>query len=963
MDLQNILSQQQEGNQFQKNLLPKNLLKQDELIFCKIENSEISSYYKKHLENKNKEILIKKKLQNDKEITNEILQNSELTVKKKLNSQIRRSVVKNKLFQMVMCQVFNNKDVQCAIISYKNEESKIFLLSLPNNTQNQKDILQQMNKSQSNSQIQIISKLQRNSLDQQKKKTPFFNNKEISLKQDLSKAEYFISSQQEQQKLLQLSFEQLKNVEHSNQKIEKLNNLRELNMLNQNNQILQDGNVFLNQNQMGDDSTIKKSDKKNKQENGFKSIKEMFCCFKFIFSSSQNQNQQQDQQIPNKVIQNQEFLNDNKFRGLQDLSKQEQKQATLDSQRNLSKQDNIIHANIKNISIFNEQDKLKSDILFVQQSQQNRQQQIQLKINVEKEEILTKCQSSQLQKILTEIEEFQFKQLKLDEKEWDQNGFDKIYENRIQSEILKAQKVIIQQKLIENEFYACKVLASNENEILIHGFLWKMSTQQKIDQDDENQLIKYKIYPNQHQDFDQYIFRIIHISTESERYQLIQLFQTLRIKVDHIKIDEENISIFLIKKIDFFLIKKNFELLIKFKQNIKQIEKYCEINSNECFQCNLCQNLKTCENYECFKNIKSRILAFLQRQNYLYCSYQNEMIEGIIISLKKEELIQKYIKFASNIAFNFLNCEQVDQEKGSILKKTNLNQTKSDLSKKGNSFQEISEIQEVNEYQFNEYIVQNKLDLNLRIINSIDKRVWDINQFNTINRNKLSENFQRNEMELISILKNKNYQLCKSFFSNIKEDIFIGYKEKAELDYQDYIFFIKYYPDNLEIQKYLSIQNFNEEINHFIINNFIHILILSKDNFLQIYYNYNYISQIKIEWTKNYFEEINKDKIINLKNCNKCQECKLQQECSEYLYFRKFQQQQTQTQTSIKISTFIDFQSLIMKNILKSCTILASLVFRVQNTVTSRLVISRHSKMAAIYEKLQILDLQKMCRN
>ncbi|KAL4513064.1 hypothetical protein ABPG72_017749 [Tetrahymena utriculariae] len=511
-------------------------------------------------------------------------------------------------------------------------------------------------------------------------------------------------------------------------------------------------------------------------------------------------------------------------------------------------------------------------------------------------------QFSQLQKIFDEIQNYQFREfqnLTIDEQlvfyvkgKWEQDIFERI-NDQIQSKIFQSYKSEIFKQLRQRQYYLCKIIISNQNEDWIIGFL-----------KDE-----YQIFG----DLEDQIFKIIYNPDQQDIDSQVQIFKTLGFDFQFIKLEQGNTSIIIFKKNDFLSISTKLEQLIQFKQNIQQIENNFEINSQNFLECTQCGDLEICENMNCFKNVKSLILAFLQNKKYSYYEYQSQLINGIIFQYSQiEELIPQYLHFIYKIIFSFLKNDQIDQY-NTCSQQVVQNCEKSVLKKKQNSSlgennKQIDIADLVNEYSFNDYQIQKIQDQNQEKLTPHCQRKWKLNKFNALNKNKVSDTFQILQKEIIIYLKTKNYFICNCFATNQSEDIFIGYQEQIKEKYIDYIFVIKYNPNNSEIQQYLQIKQFHEEINHFSINRNVHILILSKDVFLQIYNNFD---QIKIEQNKDYFEQINKDKIIIQKNCKNCKKTKvinyqvlLMEEDPVYLYLQKINKMRMQQQKKeIKKST------------------------------------------------------------
>ncbi|KAL4482896.1 hypothetical protein ABPG74_018922, partial [Tetrahymena malaccensis] len=89
---------------------------------------------------------------------------SDLTLKKKIKHSINRNSTKKEFFQNATFQVFNDKEVQNAIITYKNQENKI-CLKYQSTASNLKDVQKQQIIQNQNSQTQTIRKGKQNNLE------------------------------------------------------------------------------------------------------------------------------------------------------------------------------------------------------------------------------------------------------------------------------------------------------------------------------------------------------------------------------------------------------------------------------------------------------------------------------------------------------------------------------------------------------------------------------------------------------------------------------------------------------------------------------------------------------------------------------------------------------------------------------------------------------------------------------
>ncbi|KAL4475736.1 hypothetical protein ABPG72_011513 [Tetrahymena utriculariae] len=335
-----------------------------------------------------------------------------------------------------------------------------------------------------------------------------------------------------------------------------------------------------------------------------------------------------------------------------------QQQARENSQeaiKNTNKEQN----NNKDYSI-SQNDLQKQNNPTMQQEFQNNsnQQQFEVQHNVKSLNSQSQSYSSQLKTIFDKIEEYQFKEydksIQLDhqileiKREWEQEIFEKIDVNKTQSGTFQSQKSKIFERLKQEQYYLCNIIYSNQIEDLILGFF----------QDDDQNINQLENCNNE------YIFKIIYNSdqVQSDINTQNYLFETLGFQFKLIKLEKENIQIFILTKNDFLSISKTFENLVNFKQNVLQIENHYEINSQNCQECEKCGNQKTCKNQNCFKNKKSRILDFLRKNKYFFCEYSNKQVNGIIFQLNQEDLISEYLHFLHKTIFSSLVYEQNDHQ-------------------------------------------------------------------------------------------------------------------------------------------------------------------------------------------------------------------------------------------------------------------------------------------------------------
>ncbi|KAL4509011.1 hypothetical protein ABPG73_006397 [Tetrahymena malaccensis] len=329
---------------------------------------------------------------------------------------------------------------------------------------------------------------------------------------------------------------------------------------------------------------------------------------------------------------------------------------------------------------------------IIQQSDQIKQNNIQNFENISKQES-NSYDNQCIFKIFNEIKNYKFdefeKQIEVEQsifqvkKVWEQGIFDRVNPKEIQSEIFKSQKQKIFERLKQESFYLCKIINTNLKEDLILGFY----------------LDKYDI-------FDEYIFKIIKSSEQASIDSQNFILKTLGYQFDLIKLEEEQISILVMKKIDFFQIFNQDEQLIQFKSNIKQVENLYEINSQNCQKCTQCRDEQTCENKDCFNNIKSRILIFLKSQKQFYCEYQNKQIEGIIFQLNQEEFISEYLNFAQRTIFSFQENIQIASQNAC---QQQSNKSSGNICEKNQNFQQEENIKDKTDQKNSEYASQNMI--------------------------------------------------------------------------------------------------------------------------------------------------------------------------------------------------------------------------------------------------------------
>ncbi|KAL4509503.1 hypothetical protein ABPG73_022719, partial [Tetrahymena malaccensis] len=244
----------------------------------------------------------------------------------------------------------------------------------------------------------------------------------------------------------------------------------------------------------------------------------------FLIASVQDQAQQE----------NQEMIFDNLFQqNTYKLNQNNQQQFKYGYQSDFSKEQTQVRSN--------QFDQIQLDISDLKQAQDKTNQ-----LQIEKK--LSKSYASQIEKIINQI-----KELKIDEKELEQQKFENTNENQLLSKTFQDQKAKIFQQLKEKNVQLTKIIVSHDKQTLVLGY--QNQSAQELTNQNNTEIILF----------------IYHNPNELELNCLDQIFSTSQIQFDHIKIDQDNISIFIIKKCDFeVLIQEKFKLLTKL-ENISQI--------------------------------------------------------------------------------------------------------------------------------------------------------------------------------------------------------------------------------------------------------------------------------------------------------------------------------------------------------------------------------------------------------
>ncbi|KAL4504986.1 hypothetical protein ABPG73_021833 [Tetrahymena malaccensis] len=466
---------------------------------------------------------------------------SDQTIQKKIKRQIARSLQSQNKIQNAICQVINQKEDQHVILSYKTHGNKNCSQHISSNHQKiiQKDKNSKQNDfSQKEGQIEQkqINQQQPNCFEQKinfkELKDEQENRKELSLKPEQINSQ---GNEKQQKEVIYQDYQQSKNNFSKKEDQIRLNQITKEPAFNNQVDCKQ-----IKENQEKADLYFQNRDMQNTSVQNLKdnliSILENPTQQKNN-GIEKNQSQQQNLQIEQS---NQIFQKDTL--NLENISKQEG-QSSKNSARALTHQNTqIIQQEIQSISI--------------QQAQQG------INTNFEKQNNLYQSFSLQLKTIFDQIMAYQFydydERYEQDcngiyKKIWEQEIFDRVNEN--QSEIFKSHKSQIFERLKNEQLFLCKIVNSNQIEDLILGLFLE-------EQADE-----------------EYIFKIIYSSAQSNIDLQNQMIETLGLQSEVIILEQENISILGFKKNDYLFISNKFEQLVQFKSNIQQIENNYEINS------------------------------------------------------------------------------------------------------------------------------------------------------------------------------------------------------------------------------------------------------------------------------------------------------------------------------------------------------------------------------------------------
>ncbi|KAL4508633.1 hypothetical protein ABPG73_006019 [Tetrahymena malaccensis] len=467
---------------------------------------------------------------------------------------------------------------------------------------------------------------------------------------------------------------------------------------------------------------------------------------------SSHQNQIVDEIIKEQNIDLKYFSNENKQKDLFQQDNLNLQQEKINYKNNPSQQNVIFNqqtSNQKQISlqqedIKNNQNILKQiiqiqnisqyDLLKKQDSEQaqkdsdaSNQLKDYLNMVVEQDD----SRQSELQKLFSQIQQYSYEEYKQCQKweqsehqfvdlSWEEETFNNI--NQFQSKNFQNYKKNIFSKLKQNSQYLSKIFISNQKEDLIVGYKKEEQTYFiKSDTEQDVQVMGVKVLDlNQKENIkiQEYVYKIMYNPIQSEVDQQIITVETIGLQIEHIQIEQENIDILIMTRDDFLKIQNQLKQLFDFKPYLSQKKMYHEINSKSCQYCNKCQQMKTCSDSKCFKNVKFRILGFLQNKNYKYCVYDDKKTQGIIFQfqLNEGEFIREYQYFVLKIIFSFIYKDykllqnNSKEENIHFSSATSFQKEIYDQQLKENDCEKLDILETINQYSFKEFHIKNKLN-------------------------------------------------------------------------------------------------------------------------------------------------------------------------------------------------------------------------------------------------------------
>ncbi|KAL4493892.1 hypothetical protein ABPG73_010170 [Tetrahymena malaccensis] len=156
-------------------------------------------------------------------------------------------------------------------------------------------------------------------------------------------------------------------------------------------------------------------------------------------------------------------------------------------------------------------------------------------------------------------------------------------------------------------------------------------------------------------------------------------------------------------------------------------------------------------------------------------------------------------------------------------------------------------LEEIQAYQFKDYEQQDQTEAQSQIGYLIERK-FNEDTFNSVNNKSSFKNkhFEQMKREIFIKLEEKNYYLCKLLNSNDKQDMFIGYEEQDECQYEDELIQIKYNMTQQELkitqQTFEALQLEYEEID--IQSHNTYVFVLSKKDIENLQSNLKNFNQV-----------------------------------------------------------------------------------------------------------------------
>ncbi|KAL4495924.1 hypothetical protein ABPG73_010992 [Tetrahymena malaccensis] len=507
---------------------------------------------------------------------------SEQTLQKRVRSQIvkRRNVHQTRIFQKFLCQIINQNKDQHAIISYHVQDNNNSIQHISSKKfrdqvkqkQNQKafcdgNICQQNSIGNQEGQIQL----------KQINKEAITNNQQLEKEQTLKYEQITDQVNIDQQENIhrdqncsQNSSNKKEGYIQEQQNIQEMNSNYQVNFLllihentctiQQNHQQQGISKQPLNQEQTNDQENVQQLEITDRKEYMYDRI-----CSNNDLSKIEVQIEEKNttkQTISNNQINSPQII-EFKFeeKTKENLLKDEQQhnketflnyEETTD-QINANDQDNIC----ENINLIKENDKqihdekktmqsqyqselksslkkknpidnpIKQNTITIQREIQSIEYEKQSKPNnnIEECDNLTKCYSSQLEKMFKVIMDYKFSEFEESgelqqtgceiKKQWNQQIFEKVEGNQVQSEIFQSQKSKIFESLQQKQYYLCKILISNQIQDFILGY-----------------------FQDKYDNFDEYIFQITYVYAQSNINQQKLILTTLGFEYEYLRMQK-----------------------------------------------------------------------------------------------------------------------------------------------------------------------------------------------------------------------------------------------------------------------------------------------------------------------------------------------------------------------------------------------------------------------------------------